>query len=300
MTDRTRSLGALSCLVSFALAACGDDGGPDPSAAGSHDATVAPLMTVDAGASTEPRCSNGAVESCECPQGGRGQRRCSQGAFGATCEDCAPVVAADTTTKCVAGRYVGMLDIPYYAPGPAGFCGLVTLFGGGGQGVMAFTLGVSDNAEFATVIGSSSCLDVKVVGQKQDGVALPEAGVEVLPDGGVARILSMELSGSVDCRTGKFSGEVKGTYRSVSFCDLGMMENDYFMKGPVTATFDPVTRGFVDGALELKEPPVLLPLGGEAGGKGSWSATLDRDAGTPAAPPEGCLGGVTFRDDLFP
>ncbi|HKO93847.1 MAG TPA: hypothetical protein VJU61_21985, partial [Polyangiaceae bacterium] len=231
--------------------------------------------------------------------GGRGVRRCSQGTFGAACEDCAPVVATDTTTKCVAGRYVGMLDIPYYAPGPAGLCGFLTLFGGGGMGAMAFTLGASDNAEFATVIGSSSCLEVKVIGQASN-TPVPEAGVEVLPDGGVQRTLSMELSGSVDCRSGKFSGEVKGTYRSVSFCDLGMTENDYFMKGPVTATFDPVKRGFVDGALDLKEPAVLLPLGGEAGGKGSWSAMLDRDAGTPAAPPEGCLGGVTFRDDLFP
>jgi hypothetical protein len=300
MSHRIRPLSpALFWLVLPVLGACGDDGGSGGERPRAFDATVAPIA-VDAGAGPEAGCASGAVQTCTCPEGGEGEQRCSNGVFSASCEGCGPAVVVDTTTKCVAGRYVGVLDIPYYAPGPAGLCGLVTLFGGGGSGAMAFTLGVSDNAEFASVIGSSSCLDVRVVGQSDPNVPLPEAGVEVLPDGGVARILSMELSGSVDCRTGKFSGEVKGTYRSVSFCDLGMMENDYFMKGPVAAVFDPVKRAFVDGSLDLKEPPVLLALGGEAGGKGSWSAALDRDAGTPPAPAQGCLGGVQFRDDLFP
>lgn len=296
MTRCFRSaLGALSSLL--VLSACGDDGGGDPPARVTSSADASVTSNLDAGATSA--CSSGAAQACDCPAGGTGQQRCSGGAFG-SCEGCAPAVVVDKTTKCVAGRYVGMLDIPYYAPGPAGVCGLFTVFGGGGSGPIAFTLGGSSDAEFISVIGSASCLDVMVVGASDPNVPVPETGVQVLPDGGVQRAFSMELSGSVDCRTGKFTGEVKGTYRSVSFCDLGMTESDYFMKGPVTAMFDPETRSFVDGSVDLKEPPVLLPLGGEPGGKGSWTAKLDPNAVTPPAPADGCLGGVVFRDDLFP
>lgn len=275
--------------------ACGDDGGgptttlQDAGVIGARDATL------DAG------CTTGALEACDCPSGGSGQRRCVGGAFSNTCEGCV-TVSVDTSTKCVAGRYVGTLDIPYYVPGPAGLCGLVTVFGGGGSGDMAFSLSATDNAEFLTVIGSSSCFDVNVTGSSDAGVPnLPDAsGVTTLPDGGTVRSLTMELSGSVDCATGKFTGEVKGTYRSVSFCDLGMTENDYFLKGPVSATFDPVTRTFKGGTIDLKEPPVLFALGGEAGGSGTWEAKLEPNAPPPPASPKGCLNGVVFRDDLFP
>jgi hypothetical protein len=194
------------------------------------------------------------------------------------------------------------LEIPYYVPGPAGFCGLVTLFGGGGRGEMAFSLAATGNDEFLTVIGSSSCLDINLVSSSDAGTAqLADAsGVTTLPDGGMSRTLTMELSGTVDCATGKFSGEVRGTYRSVSFCDFGMTENDYFMKGSVSALFDPATRTFESGTMDLKEPPVLFALGGEAGGTGTWEAKLEPAAVVPAASPKGCLGGVVFRDDLFP
>jgi hypothetical protein len=294
---RTAPLASL-CL----LCACGDDrADPHGSGAGALDATLSPSTQHDAAVPDKPAaCVSGSEQACTCADGSAGSRSCNGGVPSTTCEGCPPEVVIDTSTKCVPGRYVGVLDIPYYAPGPAGVCGLFTIFGGGGMGSMAFTLGASDNVEFATVVGSSSCLDIAVVGQNNPDVPLPEAGVETLPDGGVQRTLSMELSGSVDCRTGKFTGEVKGTYRSVSFCDFGMTENDYFMKGPVSAMFDPVTRSFVDGTVDLKEPPVVLPLGGEPGGKGSWKAKLDLAAVTPPAPAGGCLKGVVFRDDLFP
>lgn len=262
-----------------------------------QEASVA--ATLDA--SLDAGCTAGSFESCACPSGGTGQRRCVAGTFGNTCENCV-AINVDKTTKCVAGRYVGILDIPYYVPGPAGFCGLVTVFGGGGRGEMAFSLGATDNAEFLTVIGSSSCLDLNVTGTSDAGAPYiaDASGVTTLPDGGQVRSLTMELSGSVDCATGKFTGEVKGTYRSVSFCDLGMMENDYFLKGPVSATFDPETRTFKGGTMDLKEPPVVFALGGEAGGSGTWEAKLEPSAVTPPAPPKGCLNGVVFRDDLFP
>jgi hypothetical protein len=289
-------------LLAAGLSACGgaeDVSRSDASAlaspvdAGSAVSAAMPDATVAQG------CAASDTRVCSCPTGGSGSQRCLAGQFSNTCEGCTAAVVSDRTTKCQPGRYVGTIDIPYYVPTPAGVCGFFTAFGGGGKGIMQFSMGASSDGEFVSVVGAASCLDLNLVDPDAGAPTLVDGGAVTDADGGMLKTLSLELSGAVSCKTGEFMGELRGTYRSVSFCDLGMTESDYFMKGPVRATFDPETQTFMKGTIDLKEPKVLFALGGEAGGSGTWEATLDPTAVTPPAPAKGCLGGVVFQDDLF-
>jgi hypothetical protein len=206
-------------------------------------------------------------------------------------------------TLCVPGRYEGTYDVPNYYPTPAGLCGLVSVFGGGGQGTWKFSLGGAAGGEFITVVEAESCLELNTTSAADGGVASGDAGVASgdagVADGGAAvRPLKLSLTGKVNCATGEFVGEIRGTYRSVSVCSFGMTEDQYFVKGPISATFDPTTKSFVEGAVSLHEPPPLLPFGAPPGGSGTWSASLNPNGVTP--PPEDCLGGVPFQDFTVP
>jgi hypothetical protein len=206
------------------------------------------------------------------------------------------------------GRYEGTYEIPMYYPTAAGLCGLVTLYGGGGRGTWSFTLGATGTSEFVEVVGAESCLVVDTLpqdagvgdaGGDQDSAVWTNA-----PEGFDAGVRSgaqkLALTGTVDCATGKFKGEVRGTYSAPSICNLGTAVDQYFLKGPVTATFDPKTRSFIDGTVLIYEPPSLIPLGEPAGGSGTWHAALDTDAGVPQSTGEDCLGGVAFQDFDIP
>jgi hypothetical protein len=161
----------------------------------------------------------------------------------------------------------------------------VTLFGGSGAADLDFDLETTGGELFTVKTGN--CIVLKV-----DDAGAPDTY-------GPSGAPKMALTGQMDCDTGKFVGEVRGYYSSVSICDLGMEKQNYFFKGPVNATFDPSTRSFINGTIVLREPEVLIPLGGEAGGQGTWSATLNPDARakSDAGP---CLEGVRFPEELFP
>jgi hypothetical protein len=110
------------------------------------------------------------------------------------------------------------------------------------------------------------------------------------------------MTGIVDCATGTLQGELRGTYRSTSFCGLGLAQDNFFFKGPISGTFDPATRSFADGKLKLFEPPVPIAGAGQPGGEGTWNTTLT-DGGTtgdaglnPDGGPADCLDGVMFKD----
>jgi hypothetical protein len=264
--------------------------------------SVAPEMVRQAGldaalpdAGPVAECGEGDTQPCTCDNpGGTGLRACIGGTFG-SCNGCG--LGSGSTTKCVAGRYEGKFSMAY-TPGPAGICGVATLFGGSGSGALNFTLEKSDLGEFyevgdGCVQGTSDAVDAGLV----------QLGAEVFAKGVVFRAV---LSGVVDCATGRFEGEMRGTYRSTSVCGLGIAPDNFFFKGPISGTFDPAANGFTDGKLTLHEPPVSVPLAGEPGGVGSWMATLanDSDGGSLGFLDGGtggeCLGGVMFKDFTLP
>jgi hypothetical protein len=283
-STRRRTLGALLAIGAFSCAtnACSHAGESedDNQAIASGDSVSdagSAALPADAG---ELDCKQADFEPCNCATGGVGRRVCRQNTWSA-CESC----PMPRTSKCVAGHYSGQMTASY-VPTPAGFCGLITLFGGEGTATIEFDLEAS--GELFTVVGAS-CIQLSVIAS--DG-GVPDETASMAAQ-------KMELRGQVDCDTGEFKGEVRGTYSAVSLCDLGLERQSYFFKGPVTARFDPETRSFMAGRVVLREPPVLLPLAGEAGGEGEWSATLNPDAGSRPDRKD-CLDGVRFPDELFP
>lgn len=265
--------------LAIALSACSDDAGSSdtPSDVG-NAALVDAAAPLDAGP-----CVNQQRQACTCASGNTGERVCSNGSFGA-CENCATYDASTSTSLCVPGHYVGPMKTTF-VPSAAGFCGLFTVFGGEGSGTWEFTLSASGSTEFFQV-EANTCITLM---DSDAGAAMPTADGKPPP--------RLSLTGKVDCKTGELKGEIKGFYRTVSFCNS--MEENYFYKGPVTAVFDPKTNSFKNGTLKLREPPVLIPLAGEAGGDGTWSATLVPEA-EPVANQQDCFNGIMFRDDLFP
>jgi hypothetical protein len=287
-----------------------DSSGSAPSPASDEDSG----LIADAGPFG---CRPGDTVACVCSDGGIGQQSCVDGGFRGACDHCEEQ-DTPTGTLCVPGRYVGAYFIPKYLPTPAGFCGLATIYGGGGIGGWSFTLGETNpGSEFADLVTAQSCLQLSTIGAtraaaEDAGFELPDGGLwtnaPASPDGAVpsdagaaSPPLSMALTGSVNCATGEFTGEVKGTYRSPSVCGLGTDSMQYFIKGPVKATFDPKTRSFVDGTVDLHEPPLPLAslgIGDQPGGSGVWHAALKQDA--PPPPDAGdCLGGVHFQDFTY-
>jgi hypothetical protein len=269
--------------------ACGDPARDLPAPA---DAGLFGLP--EAGAQSSAACVEGMQRACVCAPSGSGLETCSGGQYG-PCTGC-PVVAP-VFSRCVPGHYTGTFAMSY-TPGPAGLCGVATLFGGSGSGPLEFDVVSSGSTEFFQIgggclRGSSDSVDAGLV---QLGAEVFAKGVE----------FKAQVSGSVDCATGLLKGELRGAYRSTSVCGLGLVEDDFFFKGPIRATYDPATQSFKDGYLELLEPPVAVPLSGQPGGKGEWQVARDDagpDAGTSDAATGGardCLDGVMFKDFELP
>jgi hypothetical protein len=240
-------------------------------------------------------CEEDDVRDCKCKSGKTGKQACVLGEY-TSCNGC--FEDDGSSSKCVPGLYSGRYAMEY-TPGPAGFCGLATLFGGSGGGNWSFSIEKSAGEEFYTVgdgclIGKTDSVDAGVV----------QAGAEAFANGVVMRA---QITGVVDCATGELKGELRGYYNSTSFCGLGLVKDNFFFKGPVSGVFDPKTKSFVDGVIVMREPEVLIPLAGQPGGRGTWTAQLggeDADAGVTldanASTAGGCLNGVTFKDFPLP
>jgi hypothetical protein len=281
------------------LAACATDPNPagrtglDTDGANSGDGDTGDGDGDDDESNAE--CEEDEVQDCKCSNGKVGKKACVLGEF-TSCNGC--FEDDGSGSKCVAGRYAGRYAMEY-TPGPAGFCGLATLFGGAGGGNWSFNIEKSQGDEFYTVgdgclIGKTDNVDAGVV----------QAGAEAFANGVVMRA---QITGVVDCATGELKGELRGYYNSTSFCGLGIAKDNFFFKGPVTGKYDPETKSFVDGVVVMREPEVLIPLAGQPGGEGTWTAELNGDEGdagvtleADASTAGGCLSGVMFKDFPLP
>jgi hypothetical protein len=263
--------------------------------AAAPDDAIAPVVSspgeagMEAGSSLPPPgCAPGSTEPCVCSDGNPGVRVCIGSGFGA-CNGCA---APTAKAKCVPGHYEGSMEMTY-TPGPAGICGLATLFGGTGTGKFTFDLLASGSEEFLSV--GNGC--VHATSESVDA-GLVQLGAELFAKGVPMHAV---LMGAVDCATGRLEGELRGTYRSTSVCGLGLVEDNFFFKGPFIGTFDPESGEFKEGTLTLREPPVAVALAGEPGGSGTWRAMLQApDAGVATGDAGDCLGGVVFKDFALP
>jgi hypothetical protein len=287
-----------SWLALIALGACGKAAAP-AAQTGSYEAGVSALTDA---AVIQTECSDGETESCDCDDAGSsGLRACVGGQY-SSCTGC--FSNPGQTSKCVAGHYTGRFSMSY-TPGPAGICGLTTLFGGSGAGPLAFDVVSNGSDEFYQIGGG--CLRGR---SDQVDAGIVQIGADIFAKGVEFKAI---VSGVVDCATGNLEGELRGTYRSTSFCGVGLVQDDFFFKGPIKATYNPDTKSFEMGTLVLHEPPVAVPLNGQPGGMGTWQVTLGGgDGGVEAGNLYGdaglsgdggsfdCLDGVMFKDFNLP
>jgi hypothetical protein len=168
-------------------------------------------------------------------------------------------------------------------------------------GTFAFTLADRSDPsdEFARIVGPESCLELELPSTGGDG-GMPVA-IDGGPDGGASvqfDAIGMAFTGDVNCSTGELTGELRGAYYTESVCNLGTVKDWYSVKGSLSATFNPATRGFETGVIDIQEPPGLfdsLGLAPRNGGVGTWTADLDPDAPVPE-PVADCLDGAPWTD----
>ncbi|MDB4976473.1 MAG: hypothetical protein JWN48_4814, partial [Myxococcaceae bacterium] len=130
-------------------------------------------------------CLEGSAQSCTCPNG-RGTRTCQSGVFG-SCSECKTIDVQ--LPKCAAGHYEGAFEMRYRS-GPSGVCGLFAqLDEGVAQGHWSFSLASSATADSYTV----------------------NAGCLTAGDSGATVPIYASITGSVECSSGKFLGELRGT-----------------------------------------------------------------------------------------
>lgn len=207
----------------------------------------------------------------------------------ASCTNCdASSSGPSDASFCVPGMYVGKEEM-YWLPGPAGFCGLFTIFGGRGTGRWAMWLDPQHQPD-GSVAKLSGCLELITA----DPANPPEAGLTAV---------SALIYGEQDCESGKVTLDLRGGYRTVSTCTVGVIPNDYFFRGPAIAELDPTTHTFINGTIHVREEKTLLDP--QPGGDGTWHATMLEDAGVLAEAgflvvrADSCLGGLVFPHEKF-
>jgi hypothetical protein len=234
-------------LASLAICACGTDPGT------AADNPSVPGANTDAGPSgAAASCTTGQLEGCTCLSDASatlaGTRSCSAGVW-LTC-NCAQSAPVTVQEDCLAGRYEGDFS-GFYSSGFAGGIPIpVIALDLSGKPGLAFTLLKSDSgdSEFATYTVSNGYLEGEA-----DGL-FPIKGT---------------LTGTLDCKTRRFVGELTGSYSIL--LPLGLNEGQF--KGPVTGEYDIATHSFTLGTWDVKEgEDVVIDIVSEAGGEGDWNA----------------------------
>lgn len=224
-------------------------------------------------------CVVGQVESCSCPQDPTqsGSRSCYSG-YWLNC-DCfsAPPPPVNVSGDCLPGRYIGNFIGLYFSG--FNFAGIpipVTGVDLSGQPPLVLQLEetvASGGGEFPTYEVSEG-----YVKGTADGIFPFEA----------------TLTGSLDCQTKQFVGEMDGWYSLL--LEVGSDLNKGYFKGPVTATYDGTTHEFVFGKWDVLELKSGNPVPGygivltKLGGNGGWDAkheSLVPGATNPVAPNPG-------------
>ncbi|HEX7476386.1 MAG TPA: hypothetical protein VF331_01130, partial [Polyangiales bacterium] len=156
--------------------------------------------------------------------------------------------------SCEAGHYVGAFTGKYYAPAALNTATDVAsvdtaaVLGGPVLPGLEFTLNSSKSEIFA------------ITGGKIRGTANG-----LFP-------FDIDLTGNLDCSTGKFTGTMNGHYTVVGI--------NYPFLGTITADYNKITHQFINGTWTLHEPladgglpPIVVPgITMAPGGSGSWNA----------------------------
>lgn len=199
-------------------------------------------------------CTAGQSEGCTClsPDGSgsvTGMRSCAGGVW-QSCACAAPSAPTTVQDECLAGRYEGNFS-GFYSSGFAGGVPIpVVALDLSGKPGLAFTLlrSGSGDDEFATYTISDGYLEGNADG------AFPIKGV---------------ITGTLDCKTRRFNGTLKGSYSIL--VPLGLNEGQF--EGPVTGEYDVTTHTFKFGTWKVMEgEDIVTDFVSDAGGEGEWDA----------------------------
>jgi hypothetical protein len=229
---------------------CGDDA--DPVVVSSSG----PAGAADGENPADLSCTTGDTQACSCAGATAdamigGTRSCYQGRW----TTCACTSSSATTTEtdegqCLGGRYEGSFEGSYRSEFLLGAGIPVIALNLTGEPGLAFTL--------EQTVDSSSEFPVYVV---KDGYVKGTAD-GLFPFEGA-------LTGMLDCKTNKFTGQLEGGYSIV--VPAGLNEAKFI--GPVEGDYDPVAHSFSLGMWTLMEKDATLDVLGDAGGEGTWEAT---------------------------
>jgi len=241
---------ALSAVVAFG---CGDEPRGEI-----IDPGVKTPSPVEAGVPATGACVDGSVQQCDCPEGSTGPRIGIQSCYAERWLECHCDAPAPPTTAasgaCKAGRYEGSFSGAYTSGYT--FIGIpIPIFSVDftGKPGLAFTLNQTQTSigeEFSTLTIS----DGYVTGTA-DGL-FPIEGV---------------LTGTLDCKSKKFTGTLSGGY-CVGIC-AGLEDiNEAEFEGPVVGYYDTDGFKFTSGTWDLLEVEGNSGVFGAYGGSGEWSA----------------------------
>lgn len=248
-----RGLPAVVCLLALLSASCGEEAEP-------VSAAVEPTLTYDAGGGGD--CTAGQSRSCTCPNEPTkmGSQTCYNG-YWLNC-DCyaAPPPGVVVQGECWPGRYVGNFIGLYYSG--FAFAGIpIPVTGVDLSGAPPLVLQLEENtASGGSVEFPTYSVSEGYIKGTADGIFPFEA----------------KLTGSLDCATKKFVGEMDGWYSLL--LESGIDLNKGYFKGPITGTYDGATHSFTFGKWDVLEFKNGNPVPGyglvltKLGGNGTWDA----------------------------
>jgi hypothetical protein len=147
------------------------------------------------------------------------------------------------------------------------------------------------------------CAEAEVKGGKLRGFANPfsDASAGAMPDAGtgesnpfqVAVRFEIDLTGKLDCRKGKFRGELEhGCYDALSVL--------YRFAGTIESDYEHTTSAFKNGSWKVTEESMDPLVAAELGGGGVWNAKLADSGSSPAVAGKGLCDGMTGFDTPVP
>jgi hypothetical protein len=209
------------------------------------------------------QCLGAETRACSCSSGSaKGKNACRSGKWSSICSGCPTMETGGgpSGNLCKGGYYKGNFSGTYnpgvfgFGIGPSQFQVMIDGKPLGEIPALAFTLTEESTSvgEFQTFSVGGGCM----TGSAQ--------AFGFIDNPFVARI-----TGSLDCATGFFDGQLDGQYNLINTGAI------FSFKGPLTAQFE-LPQQLTDGDWVVAEPDALLG-GSQGGGMGTWAAEWDAD-----------------------
>lgn len=206
-----------------------------------------------------------------------------------------PVIAVSPTlpvSSCKAGHYVGIFSGDYHSGAWFGGAESIAFATSDTNGRPGFEFWL-EAVDKPCTQGQEFCADAVVKGGKLRGNAAPftdASDPNAMPGAGFAVRFEIDLTGELDCRTGKFKGRLEnGCYDILSLL--------YRFNGTIEGTYSGSKSAFTQGTwhvdeMEMAGAAAASPLGGN----GTWTADYKDESPPPTGAGIGLCAGQSGFD----